>query len=108
MNGGQLTLAIYAALILIGAGMGFKAGSKASLIAGGSSGLLLLVAYLVSRAHLKIGLWLGAVLAFAIGGGMVGRWISTGKLFPAGATAILSAVAFVLLVYYAIQSRTKP
>lgn len=105
MNGGQLTLAIYAALILIGAGMGFRAGSKASLIAGGASGLLLVAAYVVSRAHLTAGLWFGAVVALAVGGSMVGRWISTGKLFPAGATAIMSGIALVLLVYFAITSR---
>ena len=105
MHGGQLVLVVYALLILVGAGMGFKAGSKASLIAGGSSGLMLVAAYVLSRFHLGAGLWLGAVLALAIGGGMVGRWVSTGKLFPAGATAILSGVACALLVFFAIQSR---
>ena len=108
MNGGQLVLVIYAALILIGAGMGFKAGSNASLIAGGISGLLLVGAYVISRAHLRAGLWFGAVVTLAVCGSMLGRWISTGKLFPAGATAILSAVVLILLVYFAIKSKGIP
>ena len=79
--------------------MGFvKAGSTASIVAGGISGVLIVIAALLLKTNLVVGLALGGVVALALAGRFAPAFISTGKFMPAGMMTILSAIAVVLTV----------
>ena len=83
---------IYGALTIIGGLIGYlKAGSKASIIAGGISGLLLLLAgYLVTSGKIQPGFILGLVIAIALAGRFAPGFFSSRKFMPAGMMTILS------------------
>ena len=77
----------------VGGFMGFKkAGSKASLIAGASSGAVLLVAAgLTASGFVTAGLALGGVTCLALAGRFVPGYLRTRKLMPAGVMSALAA-----------------
>ena len=85
MGFGQGVLLAYAVLMVLGGVMGKRAGSKASLIAGVGSGVLLLVAWFVSMHHPVPGLVMGAVIAALLSATFGRRLAATRKLMPAGA-----------------------
>ena len=89
---------IFGALTIAGGIMGFvKAGSQASLIAGGVSGLLLLLAaYLVGSGKVMPGLILAIVLSVALAGRFLPAFLSTSKFMPAGMMAILSIAGVIM------------
>ena len=95
---GQTVLLVYGLLILFGGWMGFRAGSKASLIAGTSSGALLLIALLITYSDLRLGLWIGAAVSLLLCVMMAQRLAKTRKFMPAGMTLLVSVVTFVLLL----------
>jgi uncharacterized membrane protein (UPF0136 family) len=94
----RIYLFIFGLLAIVGGIVGFvKAKSRASLIAGGISGLLLLVAgYLIGSGNLSIGLILGIVVSVALAGRFVPSFIKTKKVMPAGLMALLSVAGIVL------------
>ena len=96
----KIYLFIFGALTIAGGVMGFvKAGSTASIVAGGISGALLLVAgYLVGAGKVQAGLILGIVLSLALAGRFIPAYLNTHKFMPAGMVAILSVVGLVLTV----------
>ena len=100
---GPTTLLVYGVLMVLGGLMGLRAGSKTSLYAGAGSGVLLLVAWYVSRVNLAAGLWLGLVLTVLLAATFVGRWKKTGKFMPSGMLLLLSLVALVLLATSVLQ-----
>lgn len=104
MHLGQIVLLVYAVLMLVGGFMGYRAGSTVSLYAGVGSGIVLLVAWLVTRSQLDVGLWIGVVvtLLLCISFGM--RLAKTGKFMPAGGLLVVSVVALLFLAYSALQS----
>ncbi len=95
---GQTVLLVYGAMILVGGWMGFRAGSKASLIAGTSSGLVLIAAFGVTYSDLRLGLWIGAAVSLLLCVMMAQRLAKTRKFMPAGMTLLVSVVTFVLLL----------
>lgn len=100
---GQLTLLVYAALMLVGGLVGYaRAGSRPSLISGSLGAALLVGAWYVGRSDLALGAWIGAgvtallIVAFAV------RLGKTRKFMPSGMLLVLSAVALGLLVSSAL------
>jgi uncharacterized membrane protein (UPF0136 family) len=76
-----------------------KAGSKASLIAGGASGTLLLVAAaLSSTGATPLGLLLGGVTSALLGARFAPTFVKTRKWMPHGMMAALSAVGVAVAV----------
>jgi uncharacterized membrane protein (UPF0136 family) len=77
----------------VGGFMGFKkAGSKASLIAGASSGAALLVAAgLTASGYVVAGLAFGGVTCLALAGRFIPGYLRTRKLMPAGVMAALAS-----------------
>lgn len=98
MTFGQTVLLVYGLLIVFGGWMGFRAGSRVSLIASGSSGLLLFVALLVTYSDMTLGLWIGAAVSLLLCIMMAQRLAKTRKIMPAGMTLLVSVVTFVLLL----------
>ena len=107
MSFGQITILVYALLMLVGGLIGYlKAGSQVSLIAGSASFLLLCVAFVVTRSQLTGGLVMGAVLAVALTANFGKRLADSGKFMPSGAMLVVSAIVAVILVAAVLKSRS--
>ena len=92
---------IFGALTILGGVIGFvKAGSKASLIAGGVSGALILVAawLMMKDSTVQAGLILGLVLSALLEMRFLPAFVKTKKPMPAGMMAVLSMIGTVLAV----------
>ena len=88
-------------LITLGGGVQafLTAGSKASLIAGGISGLLLLVAgWLVQSGKTMPGLILGLIITLGLAGRFLPKFFKDGGWWPAGVEGWLGAIGLVLTV----------
>jgi uncharacterized membrane protein (UPF0136 family) len=94
----KIYLFLFGVLTIAGGVMGFvKAGSRASLIAGGVSGALLLVAgYLVGASNGLAGLILGLVLSLALAGQFGPKFVRTRKVMPAGLMAVLGVIGLIV------------
>lgn len=92
-------LFLFGVLTIAGGVMGFvKAQSRASLIAGGVSGVLLLVAGYLIGLHTMAGLILGLVVSLALAGRFVPAFLKTKKPMPGGLLSLLSVIGVILTV----------
>ncbi len=90
-------LLVFAILTIVGGVMGYiKAESMPSLIAGGISGLLLLVSFFLLPGKPLIGLALGCVIALALAGRFLPSFMSGGGFMPAGLMSILSVIGVII------------
>jgi uncharacterized membrane protein (UPF0136 family) len=89
---------VFGLLSIAGGVIGWKrAGSKASLIAGGLSGVLLLAAAAsVFAGEEVVGLGVGGVTALLLAGRFVPAYLKTRKSMPQGMMAFCSLVALAL------------
>lgn len=95
---GAVVALVFGVLMIAGGAMGSKAGSKASLYAGGGSGLVLLLAGgLAAGPAPTVGLWLAAAVSLMLCVVFAVRWSKTGKAMPAAMLLALSVVALALL-----------
>ncbi|HEY4118398.1 MAG TPA: TMEM14 family protein [Byssovorax sp.] len=87
-------LFVFGVASIAGGVVGFvKAQSKASLIAGGASGALLIGAgVLASMGQPRTGLALGLAVSLGLAGRFIPQFLKTQKVMPAGVMAGLSAV----------------
>lgn len=93
----SLYLYAFGAITIAGGVVGFvKANSKASLIAGGASGLLLLVAGYLAGSGSKVGFALGLIVSFALAGRFGMAFKKSGKFMPAGLILILAVAGLAL------------
>jgi uncharacterized membrane protein (UPF0136 family) len=99
MNWLQMTLITYG-VFNIGLGLFayVNSGSKASLIAGGAAGLVVLLAVLLTRGNPKVGYLVGALVAVALLGRFLPKAIREQEIYPAGVIAAVSAVVLLCLV----------
>ena len=99
MHSALLTsLSSYAVLVLVGGIIGFlKANSRASLIAGIVSAVLLgIAAGLVASGSTRVGAALGALCALALIGRFLPSFSKTKKLMPAGLVVAVGALVLAL------------
>jgi uncharacterized membrane protein (UPF0136 family) len=91
---------LFGLLTLVGGIQGFVAkGSRASLIAGGICGILLLVAgYLLMTFKVNPGLILGLVICLALAGRFLPIFLRKGGLWPAGVEGILGVIGLLLTI----------
>ena len=96
----RIYLFVFGALTIAGGVMGFvKAKSQPSLIAGGTSGALLVLAgWLAGTTNARAGLILGAILSLALAGRFIPAYRKTKKAMPAGLMVLLSVAGLVLTV----------
>ena len=95
---GRAALGVYALLLIAGGLVGYlKAGSRPSLIAGGVSGVLALLALAQSFQSPVWAFREGVVLAVALALVFGMRLRKTGKFMPSGMLLAVSGVAGVLL-----------
>lgn len=90
-------LVFFGVVSALGGLMGFlKAKSKASLIAGAISGVLLAIAGVLTRQGNKAGLILGIVVAVALVGRFGAVFARTRQMAPAGVMTLLGTIAIVV------------
>ncbi len=82
--------------IVLGALGMVRAKSKASLIAGGISGLLLILGWYLMKQGQPAGKWIALVVSFLLLGRFLPTALKRKQLYPAGIMAILALVACVL------------
>lgn len=94
---GQISLLIYAVLLLVGGMVGYaKAGSKISLFSGIGSGLLAAVGFGLSYSYPVVGLGLGVGLGLILTLVFIQRYRKTQAFMPAGMMSVLSGLAAVV------------
>lgn len=102
---GTVVLAVYAVLMLAGGIIGFRvAGSRASLISGVASGVLLLLAFGWSLGHPRNGFLSGALVALLLTIVFAIRLAKTGHFMPSGMLLAASLAALAILAISAWQS----
>ncbi len=88
---------VFGLLTLAGGIIGYvKAGSMPSLVAGGISGILLLVGALMMASYARPVLAGLALISLVLAIRFVPAFASTGKIMPAGIMAVLSVVGLAL------------
>ena len=96
----KIYFVIFGLLTIAGGVMGYvKAGSTISLIAGASSGLLLLLAAFLLPAQAVTGLALGGLVSLLLIGYFLPAFLRTGKMMPAGMMSILSILGVVFAIF---------
>ena len=96
---------IYTVLLFVGGIIGFKkAGSKASLISGLLSGIVIAGGLLLTCSQPRIGFSIIAIASFALIGAFVMRFKKTQKFMPSGMLLILSIAACVVAILQVIHS----
>jgi len=98
IDAARLYLLVFGVLTIAGGIMGYvKAKSRASLVAGGVAGLLLLLAgYAVGAGRTTAGLGLGLAVSIALVGRFGSVFAKSRKVMPAGLMTLLGAVGVVL------------
>jgi uncharacterized membrane protein (UPF0136 family) len=99
MDATRLYFFVFGALTILGGIIGYvKAGSVASIIAGGITGVLLLIAAGLLPEHHRTGLAIAFVVSFLLAAQFVPKLIRTGKMMPAGLMSILSGIGIVVAI----------
>jgi uncharacterized membrane protein (UPF0136 family) len=100
LDAARIYLYVFGALTIAGGVMGYvKAKSRPSLIAGGTSGALLLVAAYLVGTRPTFGLGLGLVVSLGLAGRFIGAFRKSGKVMPAGLMAVLGTLGVLLTAY---------
>ena len=96
---------IYTVLLFVGGIIGFKkAGSKASLISGSLSGVIMAGGLLLSASQPRMGFSLAAVVCLLLIGAFAIRLKKTQKFMPSGMLLILSVAACVVAILQVMHS----
>lgn len=96
--GTGILLIVYGALTGIGGVIGFiKAKSKASLIAGGVSGGLLIVSGILLLIGVPFGLYLGFAVTVVLCAVFASRYVKTKAMMPARMMLLISIVVALIL-----------
>ena len=96
----QGLLLIYGILLMAGAFIGFKAGSKISLIAGLVSGILILFGVYYSHLRPVCGYGLTAVVSGILVLVFLLRFLKTHQFMPSGMLLLMSLIAFGIALSY--------
>jgi uncharacterized membrane protein (UPF0136 family) len=95
----QLVFTIYGGILLLGAYMGWKAGSKISLIMGAGSGLFVFFAVYLTVTRHDLGYTVLAVISGLLSVVFLMRFIKTRKMMPSGMLLGINIAAFILSLY---------
>ncbi|HEY2140039.1 MAG TPA: TMEM14 family protein [Chthoniobacterales bacterium] len=90
---------VFGLLTIAGGIIGYvKAGSTASIIAGGISGIALIVAACLLPGNPAVGLIIAGLVSLALAGRFVPAFMRTGAVMPAGLMAGLSAIGVIIAI----------
>ena len=90
---------VFGILTIVGGIIGYATkGSMASIIAGGISGALLLVAAFLLPGNVTAGLAIALIVSVLLAGRFLPAFINTGSMMPAGMMAFLSVIGIVFSI----------
>ncbi len=100
----QTVVAIYGLFTLVGGISGFvKAKSKASLIAGGSAGILLFICVYQMDGRFILSCYASALISLILGIRFLTTWIRNRRIMPDLIMIILSAITFAVALWGAMK-----
>ena len=101
-----VVLLVYAALMLIGGIMGYRAaGSTASLIGGFGSAIVLLGAFALSRSRPRPGFAIASLAALLLAVNFTMRVAKTGNFIPTGIFLIISILAAIVFSWVVFRAK---
>ncbi len=100
-----IALLSYAALMVIGGIMGYRAGSTASLIGGLGSAVVLLGAFAVSRSRPRPGFAIAAVTALLLAVNFTMRVAKTGNFVPMGILLLMSILVAIVFSWVVFRAK---
>src|SRR6476469_6413223 len=99
MEAAKIYFIIFGLLTIVGGVIGYvKAGSTASIIAGGISGIVLIAAAFLLPGNAPLGLIIAGIVSIALAARFIPAFMKTGKVMPAGLMAVLSAIGVVMAI----------
>ena len=99
MEGAKIYFIVFGLLTIAGGVVGYvKAGSVASIIAGGITGVLLLVAAFLLPEHRVAGLATAVIVSLLLAAQFVPKFLRTGRVMPAGVMSVLSVIGIITAI----------
>ena len=90
---------IFGLLTIVGGVIGYaKAGSVASIVAGSTFGILLLVAAFMLPSNVAVGLGLALLISIALAYRFVPAFMASGKVIPDALMSVLSVIGVVMAI----------
>ena len=90
---------IFGLLTIVGGVIGYvKAGSTASIVAGGISGVALLAAAFLLPGNVAPGLIIAGVVSLVLAGYFIRGFMNTGKVMPAGLMSVLGVIGVIVAI----------
>src|SRR5215217_2261633 len=99
MEAAKIYFIIFGLLTTVGGIIGYlKAGSTASIVAGGITGVLLLVAAFLLPEHRVAGLATAFIVSVLLAGQFLPKFFRTGSVMPAGVMSVLSVIGIIAAI----------
>jgi uncharacterized membrane protein (UPF0136 family) len=99
MGAAKIYFIVFGILTIAGGVVGYvKAGSVASIVAGGITGVLLLVAALLLPEYRIVGLATACIVSLLLAAQFVPKFLRTGRVMPAGMMSILSVIGIIVAI----------
>jgi len=99
MGAAKIYFIVFGILTIAGGVVGYvKAGSVASIVAGGITGVLLLVAALLLPEYRIVGLATACIVSLLLAAQFVPKDLPTGRVLTAGKTSTLSVTRAILAI----------
>jgi len=99
MGAAKIYFIVFGILTIAGGVVGYvKAGSVASIVAGGITGVLLLVAAFLLPEYRIVGLATACIVSLLLAAQFIPKFLRTGRVMPAGMMSILSVIGIVVAI----------
>jgi uncharacterized membrane protein (UPF0136 family) len=99
MGAAKIYFIVFGILTIAGGVVGYvKAGSVASIVAGGITGVLLLVAAFLLPEYQIVGLATACIVSLLLAAQFVPKFLRTGRVMPAGMMSILSVIGIIVAI----------
>jgi len=99
MGAAKIYFIVFGILTIAGGIVGYvKAGSVASIVAGGITGVLLLAAAFLLPEYRIVGLATACIVSLLLAAQFVPKFLRTGRVMPAGMMSILSVIGIIVAI----------
>ena len=99
MGAARIYFIVFGILTIAGGVVGYvKAGSVASIVAGGITGVLLLAAAFLLPEYRIVGLATACIVSLLLAAQFVPKFLRTGRVMPAGMMSILSVIGIIVAI----------
>ena len=100
MGAAKIYFIVFGILTIAGGVVGYvKAGSMASIVAGGITGVLLLVGAFLLPEYRIVGLATACIVSLLLAAQFVPKFLRTGRVMPAGMMSILSVIGIIVAIF---------